>query len=224
MEHFIDSLFPFQDAEDKAFALRYRKQGTVDSIEYLGITVESVDITGHAEIDTYEDALTECINSAVRFCQETVSVSKEEIEKFPGLLYIQALKASNCIAKNTARGCGNFLIGRKDLLEKIALGCEKEDEYCGEIRWISKTINQYADGSELVFDPYEGTGITEAGGFKRFTCVVKDLGERVLVGYTGPRNNDSGVLLARISSTGKYKVVSNLYGTSDYYCMIEIGE
>ena len=146
-----------------------------------------------------------------------------EQEKFR-TLYTVLIKASNEIAVATRRGAGNFVIASPAVIAAL------------------EALESFAPSSVATAMTTEISGVAKVGQIGRFT-VYRDMFARVdyaVVGYKGPRDNDSGVVYCpyvplmfvnavgqdsfnpRIGVLTRYGICNNLFGSENYYRYIYV--
>ena len=146
-----------------------------------------------------------------------------EQEKFR-TLYTVLLKASNEIAVATRRGAGNFVLASPAVVAAL------------------EALEAFAPSSVATNLTTEVSGVAKVGQIGRFT-VYRDMFARVdyaVVGYKGPRDNDSGLIYCpyvplmfvnavgqdsfnpRIGVMTRYGICNNLFGSENYYRYVHI--
>lgn len=192
-------ILPVQQNADLAHAIRYRGDG---------LSIEHLSIQDH-KIHTEDEALEAFVNASLALAElsDKIVVTRSQLED-KGYGYTPLLKASNTIAVNSRRGAGNLLIGSKSLLEELIVVPIniKTSQNIEDVEWVSPIVWQNAD----------------IGKYGRFTCLDRDLGNKVVVTYVGAKPNDMGIIITM--ANGQYKIVPNFFGVENYYSLVEVEE
>lgn len=190
----IEEIFPIQHHSGVIHALRYVTKEQVADVmmEYVGLTIAKKDVTFNPKHDTFSDAIETYIKYAFNIAVISDTPTDEP-------LLISILRASNSICSLSKRGCGNFLIGSRKFLNSDIL--EQDETKC--------SVNNI-----------EATPFTSACKIGTFTCLHKDLGNKILVGYVGKKSNDTGIVIGEIDK--KFTVTASIFGTQNYYSVIEV--
>ena len=97
---------------------------------------------------------------------------------------------SNKIAENTHRGCGDFIIANSENIQEI----------------ITEHNNHFR------YDvPYD----LDCNHIGRYSLIRYPIGNSIIMGYKGVRDNDSGIIFHEHENT--YLPITNMYDTESYY-------
>jgi hypothetical protein len=162
----------------------------------IGLSMQPISIQ-----DFYSNDLDACLDNAIEKMlvlsrPNTVKTKKSTTS------YRLLMRHSFDIVQKTRRAPANFIIGRKDLVECF---------FSEPLTFGGGTNIEYFDNSPF-------------GRAARYSILLKDLGDRVLIGYKGPSAYDSGVMIIEnpYNKSFLYSVCVGPVGSEIYYTQFQV--